>query len=132
APTVHGKVRNLRGYLGAFELEIETATGAVIDDKQAFGLGDAGHDLVLDLQTSPALSREVPPLGYSHAPDTVAREQALHELPEMLGEFQKPRFVMYDADICAHGERGLTGCSNCLDVCAADAPFSLGERIEID
>src|SRR5699024_3207507 len=47
ASRVHGEVRNLRGYLGAFDLEIVIATGVVIDDKLAFGLGVAGDDLVL-------------------------------------------------------------------------------------
>ncbi|MDT8408482.1 MAG: 4Fe-4S binding protein, partial [Wenzhouxiangellaceae bacterium] len=47
-------------------------------------------------------------------------------------EFQKPRFFAYDPDLCAHGARGLGGCRQCIDACATDAAFSIGEKIEVD
>nr|WP_239056775.1 4Fe-4S binding protein [Wenzhouxiangella limi] len=50
----------------------------------------------------------------------------------MVGEFQKPRFFAYDADICAHGSRGLSGCRKCVDACATGAVFSVGEKVEVD
>ncbi len=130
--TAYGTVHALTGHLGAFELEIETEAGAFAENVSVFGAGHPGYDLVLDLQSEPAIKREVPPLGYHHAPDPATREHALRELPDLVGEFEKPRFIDYNADICAHGERGLEGCRACIDACPAEAPFSVGERIEVD
>jgi ferredoxin len=59
-------------------------------------------DLVLDLRGSPAFSRHQLPQGYFHpASDERALHDAVRELREMTGEFDKPRFFRYDAKICA-------------------------------
>ncbi|MEO5813218.1 MAG: 4Fe-4S binding protein [Rhodanobacter sp.] len=130
--TAYGTVHSLTGHLGAFQLEVETEAGTLAANELVFGAGHPGYDLVLDIQAEPAIKRGVPPLGYHHAPDSAARERALRDLPDMVGEFEKPRFIDYNADICAHGERGLEGCHACIDACPAEAPFSVGERIEVD
>jgi len=132
APTAYGTVAKLGGHLGAFALTLQGEAGATADSEAVFGPQHAAHDLVLDLQAAPAIKSEVAPPGYFHAYDHVDREQALPQLVDLVGEFEKPRYLDYDPDICAHGERGLEGCRKCLEVCAADAPFSIGERIEID
>ena len=130
--TAYGTVHSLTGYLGSFELEVETEAGIFATNESVFGAGHPGYDLVLDLQAEPAINRGVPPLGYYHTSDSATRDHALRELPDMVGEFDKPRFIDYNADICAHGERGLEGCHACIDACPAEAPFSVGERIEVD
>jgi len=90
-------------------------------------------DLVLDLSRPPLLAMELTPPGYFAPGDDPQRlEDALAELPELVGEFDKPRFFSYDPSICAHGARGLTGCTRCLDACPTLAIQDLGERIEID
>lgn len=132
APTAYGKPHALTGHLGAFALQVADEAGAIVDAAVAFGAAGATHDLVLDLDPSPAIAREVPPLGYCHAADPDARARALRELPDMVGEFEKPRFIDYNADICAHGERGIEGCRACIDACPAEAPVSIGERIAVD
>jgi len=93
----------------------------------------ARFDLVLDVGKAPLLSREVPPPGYyATRREAGALEAALAELPEMRGEFEKPKFFNYDPNICAHGRRGVRGCTRCLDACPASAITSIGERISID
>jgi ferredoxin len=54
------------------------------------------------------------------------------ELPTLLGEFEKPKFFSYDAEICAHGSSGLKGCTRCLDTCPTGAITSLGNAITVD
>ncbi len=130
--TAYGTVHRLTGYLGSFALEVKTEAGSFAAGESLFGAGYVGCDLVLDLQAEPTIKSEVPPLGYHHAPDSAARERMLRELPDMVGEFEKPRFIDYNASICAHGERGLEGCHACIDVCPAEAPVSVGERIEVN
>jgi len=90
-------------------------------------------DLVLDLGQTPLLHRAMLPLGYyAPGPDEAALDQALAALPDMQGEFVKPRFFEYDAEICAHGRSGKRGCTRCIDACPAEAIVSAGERIRVD
>lgn len=114
----------LSGYLGAFEASMDGDAGEV-------SLGS--FDLVLDLTAQPVITVEKPPLGYLRpGTDPEALAHALALLPELIGDFQKPRFFAYDENLCAHGARGLTGCTRCLDACATGAIFSKGETIEVD
>lgn len=132
APTVSGRLHQLRGHLGAFTLELETPGGQRLDAAGAWGPAGAQIDLVLDLQPRPALTVALPPPGYFHAPDAGTQADALAAAAGLVGSFQKPRYFRYEADLCAHGARGLDGCRHCLDACATGAIRSLGERIEVD
>ena len=116
------------GHLGAFR--IIGPDGMLI----APSLLTAGQtfDLVLDLNDPPLITSEIPPPGYYRAREREDLERALASLPSMVGEFEKPRFFQYNPDICAHGARGITACTRCIDVCPADAVHSLGERVEVD
>lgn len=127
-----GRPRNLTGYLGAFSLDVEVDRGRVLGAGPAFGMDSGTFDLVLDLDGSAGLRMDEPPPGYFLALSEAQREQALAELPEMVGEFQKPRYFAYDPEICAHGTRGLAGCNNCLLACATEAIISVGDKIEVN
>jgi len=127
-----GRPRELSGYLGAFTLKVEVDRGRVLDAGAAFGIDPGSFDLVLDLDGSADSGVDEPPVGYYRARTEAQRARALAELPDMKGDFQKPRFFAYDPDICAHGERGLSGCRKCVDACATGAAFSIGEKIEVD
>ncbi|TVS12573.1 MAG: 4Fe-4S dicluster domain-containing protein [Wenzhouxiangella sp.] len=127
-----GRPRELSGYLGAFTLKVEVDRGRVLEAGAAFGIDPGTFDLVLDLDGSADSGVDEPPVGYYRIRSEADRERALAELPEMKGEFQKPRFFAYDPDICAHGSRGLSGCRKCVDACATGAAYSIGEKIEID
>ena len=50
----------------------------------------------------------------------------------MIGDFEKPIYVDYDADLCAHSRNSLNGCSRCLDVCPAGAITAAGDTVAID
>jgi len=79
-------------------------------------------DLVLDLRAAPAFSEPAKPQGYFHtAGDAQALARAVVELRDAVGEFQKPRFVGYQAKLCAHSRNERIGCSACIDVCSASA-----------
>ena len=54
------------------------------------------------------------------------------ELADMVGEFEKPIYVTYNGDICAHARSQKIGCSNCLDLCPAGAISEAGDGIAID
>ena len=64
--------------------------------------------------------------------DPAAVARRLFEASDLVGSFEKPIYVTYDADICAHSRSEITGCSNCLDACPAGAITSAGDIIAID
>lgn len=78
-------------------------------------------DLVLDLNERPLIPRHQPPQGYFHAADEPALVDAVLQLRESVGEFEKPRFFQYRQKLCAHSRNEQIGCSACIDVCSAEA-----------
>jgi len=129
---VRGGTPQLSGSLGSYRLSLAASD----QDEEAPAvalLTQARFDLVLDLGDAPLLTQEVPPPGY-YAPrgDAAALDRAIEELPEMRGEFEKPKYFNLDPEICAHGRRGIRGCTRCLDVCPAWAITSAGETVSVD
>jgi len=110
----------LSGYFGAFALRIA--------DKEPLHF-----DLVLDLRQEPEIQQQVLPVGY-YAPrgDTRKLQESLQELPEMRGQFDKPKFFTLDNDRCAHNRSGITGCRRCLDACPADAIQAVAGQIQVN
>ncbi len=126
-----GAISECSGHLGHFLVRLEGKQGPVnLAREMQFKRDD--FDLILDLSPVPVIDIQVPPPGYYPARSAAALERALAELPEMVGEYEKPKYFAYDPHICAHGERGLPGCRRCIDACPTDAIHSLGERIEVD
>lgn len=114
---------SLEGYLGAFALTFDRGDG--VPQQTTF-------DLVLDLHEAPAFTMHSPPQGYFHAANAVSLAHALAELPEMIGEFEKPKFFAYKESICAHSRSKKTGCHKCIDVCSTQAISSNGDKVKVD
>jgi len=129
---LRGRLSSLTGHLGAFKALLPGPEGGDVDLAALYVSPRPVFDLVLDLGERPAFPVARPPLGYFHPRDRAGLDAALAELPELVGEFEKPRFFAYDASICAHGRSGLKGCTRCIDACSTGAIASLGERIEVD
>lgn len=114
-----------------------TACGAVkaIDFDRAEKARTDRFDLVFDLSETPHIRLHQPPQGYL-APGRDPLEQALAaaKLPQMTGEFEKPKFFVYKEKLCAHARSGITGCTKCIDVCSTGAITSLlkENRIEVE
>ena len=64
--------------------------------------------------------------------DPAAVQRALFDLTDMVGDFEKPRYVDFKADLCAHSRSQKTGCTRCLDVCPASAIQPAGDVVAID
>ena len=125
---IRARVVAVEGYLGAFRIigpDETLIAPSLLSDGQPF-------DLVLDLNDAPLITSEVPPPGYYHAAGAAELEHALDALPDLVGEFEKPRYFRYDPDICAHGARGISACTRCIDACPTDAISSIGEKVEVD
>jgi ferredoxin len=109
--------------------------GAIDFDRDA-AVQTGRFDLVLDLRPSTAFLQHAKPQGYFHLPvaQTGWNEtalQAILALRELVGEFEKPRFVAYQQKLCAHSRNEQIGCHACIDVCSAEAIASDYERQQV-
>ncbi len=131
--SLEGNVHGISGHLGAFVVTVEGPDGPLNPAPLLRGTEQQTFDLVLDLQRAPHLRQDVLPAGY-YAPrgDAHRLDEALDELQQLLGEFEKPKYFAYDPNICAHGRNGKYACRRCIDACPTQAIASAGERIEVD
>lgn len=140
-PVLKGTIRNAKGHLGAFELAIDDYALPMPSSraKLAFGSSRNGAtstcDLILDLSGGTPLfpAPELRP-GYLRADpgDRAAVERAIAEAGGLVGTFDKPRFIQFDAALCAHSRSGITGCTRCLDLCPTGAIAPDGNAVAID
>ena len=131
-PVISGKPKKILGHLGNFEVIIERGQREV-ELAKVMNLAGGGIDIVLDLARVPLLRTELLPPGYfAPAGNSSRLDQALSDIPDLTGTFEKPDYVQYNPDICAHGERGIAGCTQCIDACPAGSLTSLAERIAVD
>jgi len=136
-----GRIRHLAGHLGAFDLEVDGYAPLLPSSRDAlqFVMARDGArtrcDIVLDLTGGTSLvgaARKRP--GYLRADPAspVAVAEALFEATDLVGEFDKPLYVTYDAAICAHARSQKVGCRNCLDVCPLGAIAPDGDHVRVD
>lgn len=129
---VRGGRPTVEGRLGRFLVNLASGDD-VVSLAEASGAATPHFDLLLDLSDPPLLAHEVPPVGYyAGGRSEAALERALAEIPEMRGEFEKPKYFNYDPSICAHGSSGLKGCTRCIDACPTIAITSIGEKVSVD
>lgn len=125
-----GPVPDIQGYLGAFQVSLP---GERAIDLGVLRITETGFfDQILDLSASPVLPVGLAPFGYFHAPEPAAVAAAVEQIPDLVGNFEKPRFFDYSEKICAHSRSQLEGCTNCIDICVAEAITSSDETIEVD
>lgn len=140
-PIFTGTIAAARGHLGAFEIVVNGYAPLRVSSRSALGFeaprDDAVStcDLILDLTGgAPLFPAPEKRDGYFH-PDPgnpAAVQRALFDLSDLVGEFEKPRYVAYDASICAHSRSRVTGCTRCLDVCPASAITPDGDGVKFD
>jgi len=129
-PVLRGRARSATGWLGAFEVVVD-GTAAPAPSSRAhyvWGRGRDGAvsraDLILDLAGgTPLFPAHETRQGYLRADpaDAAAVERAIGTARELVGEFDKPRFVTFEASLCAHARNRRIGCTRCLDLCPTGA-----------
>jgi len=90
-------------------------------------------DLVIDFREAPAFAMHQLPQGYFHpGADPDAQAEAALQATRLVGEFDKPKFFRYREKLCAHSRNEIKGCTQCIDVCSAEAIRSDGDRVAVE
>jgi len=126
-----GELSSLSGHLGGFNAEL-MVNGKVTNLAQVYYPKIEGFDQVIDLGKTPVLQQSLLPFGYYAPQNEMELAEAIRVLPDMLGEFEKPKFFEYNADICAHGNSGIQACQRCINACPAGAITSIKDAIKVD
>jgi ferredoxin len=140
-PIAKGKIRFAKGYLGAFEITVDefAPPSSSSLDSLAFGPSRDGAvsrcDLLIDLSGGPALFpgtdlRD----GYLRADpgNPAALLSIVQKARDLVGTFDKPRYITYAENLCAHSRSKIIGCTRCLDLCPAGAIVPAGDHVALD
>ncbi|MCK5396299.1 MAG: 4Fe-4S binding protein, partial [Gammaproteobacteria bacterium] len=130
-PAGYGTLSRLSGHLGEYTAEIKLKDEVVNLAKIHFPKRNA-FDMVIDLSDEPVFTNSLLPFGYFSPKNDQELDEVIGSIPDMIGEFEKPKFFDYNPDICAHGNSGLEACQRCINVCPADAITSIKDAIEVD
>lgn len=140
-PVAKGKVTGAKGYLGAFEITVDDFAEAAPSSRKVLTFGPSRNntrstcDIVLDLTGGAALFSAADLRdGYLRADpaNPAAMLQAVLKARDLVGTFEKPRYINFEARLCAHSRSQRTGCTRCLDLCPASAISSAGDHVAID
>ena len=139
-PIVKGTIRRAKGHFGSFELSIDDYAAPRPSSRDAFIFetprdgATSRCDLVLDLSGGPPLfpAHDLRD-GYLRADprDPSAMLRAVLKARDLVGSFDKPKYINFTADLCAHSRSGLTGCHRCLDLCPTGAITPDGDHVKI-
>lgn len=139
-PIAKGRITSIKGHLGAFDVVVDDFAEAAPSSRRALSFGPSRNnarsscDIILDLTGGPALIRGDMRDGYLRA-DPGHRAsvlQAVLKARDLVGTFEKPRYITFDAGLCAHSRSKQTGCTRCLDACPAGAITPAGNHVAID
>ena len=140
-PVARGSIVSAKGHLGAFELTVDdyALPKPSSRDKFAFDTGRDGAksrcDLILDVSGgAPLFPAHDLRDGYLRADpnDPAAILRAVMKAGELVGTFDKPRYITFTESLCAHSRSKIVGCNRCLNLCPTGAISPNGDHVAID
>ena len=140
-PLVKGAIKSAKGYLGAFELTIDDYAQPAPSSRDGLQFGAARNDVAMRCDVLIDLSGGSPLFpsadlrdGYLRADpgDLAAVLRAVLKARDLTGSFDKPRYITFTEDLCAHSRSKTVGCRRCLDLCPTGAIAPNGDQVAID
>ena len=140
-PVVKGTIRAARGHLGAFELTVDDYAAPLPSSRDTLVFGAARNgaqsqcDLILDVSGgAPLFPAADLRDGYVRADpgDPAAVLRAVLKAGDLVGTFDKPRYITFAEHLCAHSRSRIVGCRRCLDLCPTGAITPAGDHVAID
>jgi ferredoxin len=140
-PIVKGRIQSAKGYLGAFEIVVDDYAVPEPSSRGTLRFGAARNgaksrcDILLDISGgAPLFPGADLRDGYLRADpgDPAAVLRAALKARDLTGTFDKPRYITFTADLCAHSRSRIVGCRRCLDLCPTGAISPNGDHVAID
>src|SRR4029077_17110194 len=140
-PVVKGTIRSAQGHLGAFELTVDDYAMPAPSSRGALSFGPARNgavsrcDLIVDLSGgTPLFPAHDLRDGYLRADpeDAAAVLHAVLKARDLVGGFDKPRYITFTEDLCAHSRSKICASRRCLDLCPTGAIAPAGDHVAID
>ena len=136
-PIFFGKISQASGHLGAFHVTVDGYAPLQVSSRTELQSGRRSDgvalqfDLILDLSKDPPLfpapnKRD----GYFDPDPGDPCICCGFGLTDMVGTFENPRYVAYDASLCVHARSRRVGCTRCIDQCPTGAITS-GEDVVV-
>lgn len=140
-PVAKGTIRSVKGHLGAFEITVDDFAQPAPSSRSKFVFGPSRNgaqsqcDVILDLSGGTALFPAADLRdGYVRADvnDPVAMLKSVLKARDLVGTFEKPRYIAFSEELCAHSRSRIVGCTRCLDLCPTGAIVPDGNHVAID
>jgi ferredoxin len=140
-PLAKGTVRSARGHLGAFEITVDDFARPAPSSRAALSFGPSRDgavsraDIILDMSGGSALFSAADLRdGYLRADpgNPAAILNAVLRARDLVGTFEKPRYITFSEHLCTHSRSRITGCRRCLDLCPVGAIAPAGDHVAID
>ncbi|HWW79194.1 MAG TPA: 4Fe-4S binding protein, partial [Steroidobacteraceae bacterium] len=140
-PVAKGAVRSATGHLGAFEITVDDFAQPMPSSRGTLLFGPShdgavSHcDIFIDLSGGARFfSGSDLRAGYLRADpaDPAAVLAAVLKARDLVGTFDKPRYITFQGHLCAHSRSQITGCTRCLDLCPAGAIAPAGDHVAVD
>ena len=139
-PVVKGRIQVANGFLGAFQIVVDDYAVPEPSSRGTLSFGPARNgakskcDILLDISGGAPLF-PAPDLreGYLRANpgDPAAVLRAALKARDLVGTFDKPRYIQFTEDLCAHSRSKIVGCHRCLDLCPTGAIMPAGDHVAI-
>src|SRR5437899_2933533 len=140
-PVAKGEIRSAKGHLGAFEVTVDKFGQASPSSRGVLVFGPTKDgavsrcDIVLDISgDAPLFPAADLRDGYLRADprNPAAVLKAVLKARDLVGTFDKPRYVTFAEDLCAHSRSHIVGCNRCLNLCPTGAITPAGDHVAID